>query len=203
MESLYTNKSDNATPHDDIGYNGPFTSRGYYHVVYFVQHVLLEHFKKPRILVVGYGAGYELVYLIKGDVEVVGLELDIPNVDIIKNKTIVASAESIPFFDKSFDWVFCCETLEHIPMNICKKILREFKRVANNYYLTVATRGDNPWNTHINIRNGEEWIKTLRDMEFEIIHASLAPSYWVKYKQNLIFFDYQDGVFIYGGCKNI
>ena len=200
MESLYTNKSDNATPRDDIGYNGPFTSRGYYHVVYFVQHVLLKHLKKPRILVVGYGAGYELVYLIKGGVEAVGLELDVPGVDIIRKNTVVASTDAIPLFDKSFDWVFCCETLEHIPMDTCEKILQEFKRVSKNYYLTIATRGDSPWNTHINIRNGEDWIKTFRDMKFEVFHASLAPSYCIKYKSSMIFLDYQDGVLIYGNC---
>lgn len=184
----------------DLSYIGPHLSRGFYHAVHFAQNVLLKTFKKPRILVVGYGPGYELVYLIKGGIEAIGLELNIPNLDIIKSNTVVASAEFVPFFDKSFDFVFCCETFEHIPLDTCGEILKEFKRISNNYYLTIATRGDPPWNTHINIRNGEDWIKDLRNMGFGVRHAAIAPFCQVKYSDCILTMDYPDGVVIYGNC---
>ena len=69
----------------------------------------------------------------------------------------------MPFKDNEFTLVFCCETLEHIPMDICEKILEESKRVAGLYYFTIATRGDEPWNSHINIHQGEWWIGKFRE----------------------------------------
>jgi hypothetical protein len=186
-----------------LGYGGPITSRGFHNCVMFAQEILVE-FKTPRVLIVGFLAGYDLVYLLKCNVEAYGLELKIPNVKIIKENSVRASATHMPFKDKQFDWVLCSEVFEHLPMKMCKQILKEFKRVSNNYYLTIATRGDPPYNTHINIHDGEWWIKAIRDSGFGITHAELAQNFrWrVQVESGLIFYisKYKDGVMLYGSC---
>lgn len=78
----------------------------------------------------------------------------------------IGDIEVLPFFDKSFDYVICCETLEHVPNPI--RVLNELARVCRErIHLTI------PWvpRTRITGRpNGwpqvESHIFEFSEMEF-------------------------------------
>jgi len=53
-----------------------------------------------------------------------------------------ADARSLPFPDDSFDVVQCLETLEHIPPEDHRRVLRELRRVARKLvYVSASGRG--------------------------------------------------------------
>lgn len=183
--------------YNDLSYGGPVVSRGLRHAVALEQNVLGK-FKNPKVLVLGAGNGYEVAYLSKYDC--VSLEHYIPDVKVVQERSVKGSADAMPFKDKTFDVTFCCETLEHIPQEICEKILSEVKRVSSLYYFTIATRGDPPFNTHINIKNGEDWIKTFREVFDGVLHAQVNPNLNIRIGDRLSRLIYPDGVLIYGNC---
>jgi len=183
----------------DLSYGGPWVSRGIIHATYVSQN-MLRKVKDPKVLVIGAGNGYDMLALMQAGYDVHGIDLYVPDVPCLKEHITKGDASDMPFEDNQFTLVLCCETLEHIPMDICDKIIDECKRVAQAFYFTIATRGDGPYNTHINIRNGEDWIKSFRDKGFKIHHAALASEVMIKVDNVMQGLKYLDGVTIYGEC---
>lgn len=183
----------------DLSYGGPIVSRGIINATFMAQ-TMLRKVKNPKVLVIGAGNGYEMISLVKQGFDVVGIDLYVPDVPMVKQRTVKGDASQMPFEDKHFTIALCCETLEHIPMKVCDRIIDECKRVSQAFYFTVATRGDEPYNTHINIRNGEDWIKTFRDKGFKIHHAELAAEVGIKIGNGYQVSKYFDGVTVYGEC---
>lgn len=86
----------------------------------------------PRVLDVGGATGNNL--LIKfGINHVVTLDID-PGADI------TASADNIPLEDNSYDIVTCIDTVEHIPKDVRKQVVREIVRVASKAVFLVAPK---------------------------------------------------------------
>lgn len=184
----------------NLEYGGPAPSRGLA-VANYLSNRKLNKFKETgKILVLGSGPGYELVYLKKQGFNVVGAELYIPDNPIVKKHSVQCSIDNLPFKDKEFLLTLCCETLEHIPMEVCEDIIEETKRVSKAFCFTIATRDDGHFNTHININEGEVWIKKFRDHGLKIQHAQIAPGYIVKRGNTMALVAYDDGVLIYGEC---
>ncbi|MCL2658452.1 MAG: class I SAM-dependent methyltransferase [Betaproteobacteria bacterium] len=66
---------------------------------------------------------------------VVALDLNKPQIDHPKIQCIQASAEKMDFPDGEFDFVFCAEVLEHIPMPVLQRVCTEVERVASDHIL--------------------------------------------------------------------
>jgi ubiquinone/menaquinone biosynthesis C-methylase UbiE len=68
-----------------------------------------------------------------------GLEITEDKVDFIKRrfnlKATQGSAHKLPFEDQSFDMLYCCEVLEHLPFGIYEKALQELQRVSKKYII--------------------------------------------------------------------
>jgi SAM-dependent methyltransferase len=91
-----------------------------------------------------------------------------------------ADLESLPFRSKSFDYVICCETLEHLQNPI--RGLQELERICRRkLFLTIPwlplsttrineRRGDNPDNWHVFEFCHEDFKKIVSYTNFKIAH---------------------------------
>lgn len=63
--------------------------------------------------------------------------LDLTPLDIShpKVRCVQGNAAKMPFSDRSFDFVFCAEVLEHIPATLLPSVCREIERVAGQRIL--------------------------------------------------------------------
>jgi hypothetical protein len=62
--------------------------------------------------------------------KVVALDLTKPNIAHPRIECIEGNAAKMPFSDRSFDFVFCAEVLEHVPTANLSNVCREIERVA-------------------------------------------------------------------------
>jgi ubiquinone/menaquinone biosynthesis C-methylase UbiE len=107
----------------------------------------------------------------------------------------------MPFKDKEFDLVFCGETLEHIPEDVCLEILKEVQRVSGSFYFTIATHDDAPYNMHINVHPAWWWQRVFGELGFRVIHAQDHPIVPIVYGNGGIMkLRFPDGVTMYGYC---
>lgn len=183
----------------NFAYGSPWVSRGLASAILIDQTAGFGG-DKQSILTIGAGNGYELVYFLKRGYDATGIDLYVPDVKMVKEHTVVASADDMPFEDNQFDMVMCCEVFEHIPEDICMEILKECRRVAKNFYFTIATTSDEPFNTHINIHEGEWWIKEFRESGMKIVHAAINARCPTIHNRKLFLVIYASGVTIYGEC---
>ena len=157
---------------------------------------------KCKILVVGSGNGYELVWLSKAGHDVTGLELYTPDVSYVKKRTVIGSATDMPFEDGEFGLVYCTEMFEHVTEKDTDLILREMQRVAEKYYITIATKYDPPYNTHINVQRGWWWLRKFGEMHFRVVNFQYCPRVFLHLGVALGFGVYNDGVTLYGYCQD-
>jgi len=95
------------------------------------------------VLVVGYGQGHEAAYIRASlQVTVVGIDIRPPQgIPAGGFRPIVADAQSLPFQDESFEYVFSHHVIEHIPNR--QIALSEMKRVlrhGGHLYIGVPNR---------------------------------------------------------------
>jgi hypothetical protein len=67
--------------------------------------------------------------------KVVALDLERPEISHSKIQCVKGNATALPFRDGHFDFVFCAEVLEHIPMPGLGQACREIERVASRHIL--------------------------------------------------------------------
>jgi len=87
------------------------------------------------ILDAGCGDGRITNRLIPQYSKVVGLESSREALRNVKTEKLLGSVDSLPFPDKSFDLVLCCEVLEHLPFEVYPRARSELQRVADKYIL--------------------------------------------------------------------
>jgi len=82
---------------------------------------------------------------------ILGEKYDITAVDrsekalkYVKTNTVNASSNSIPLADNLFDMVFSSELLEHLPDDILKGTISEFKRLSKKYIFITVPNNENP-----------------------------------------------------------
>jgi len=106
---------------------------------------LLKFLKLARgekFLDLGCGVGYFTELLSVKDAQVFGIDIDAKAIQYAKqntsvNKFFIASAESIPFKENSFDKLLCSEVLEHIDND--EQVVSEIYRVCKNGAIVVIT----------------------------------------------------------------
>ena len=78
-----------------------------------------------NVLEIGVGPGVMASYLEYKGIDIITIDLETE-----LSPTISASVVSLPFKDKTFDTVVCCQVLEHLPFEQFDKSLAEIKRVT-------------------------------------------------------------------------
>jgi SAM-dependent methyltransferase len=61
---------------------------------------------------------------------VTGADISQEALQYVEGKRVLASLDQLPFPDRSFDLVVCAQVLEHLPMEVYVKALREMERLA-------------------------------------------------------------------------
>jgi len=95
------------------------------------------------ILEVGCGNGAITNRLSLRDCYVCGLDINQQALECVNVDKIVGNVGILPFKDKSFDLILCCEVLEHLPFQVYPEALKEIERVAKEYIvISVPFRQD-------------------------------------------------------------
>jgi len=94
--------------------------------------------------------------------DVIGLDLNLENLKISKGKcndVLRGSICYLRFKQRVFDYVLCCEVIEHIPKSEAEKALEELERVSNLLLITTPNRN--------------KWFQTLA----QLIYGSENPKH--------------------------
>ena len=162
--------------YNTLDYGAPYVSRG----LRFARFVSASFTNRGKVLCVGCGNGYEIIEYLNLGWEAYGTELHtITDVPILENRIIIARVPDLPFKDKEFDLLTCTEVIEHIPEEETEDFLRECYRVSENCFFSIATRGDHPFNTHINIHHPTWWLNKIEEIfgPDELAHFQYKPIY--------------------------
>lgn len=60
----------------------------------------------------------------------------------LKRRIVLGEAQNLPFANNSFDLVFTCGVLIHIPPKQLSKVLDEIRRVSRKYILAIEYKGN-------------------------------------------------------------
>ena len=187
--------------YNDFTYGCPGINKGLRHALSVTQGMAIPIAGRLKILVVGSGNGYELIHFLNAGHDAVGLELYVPDVEMVKDHSVKGDAGRMPFVDDQFDLVFATEMFEHVQLKSIDSILNEIKRVGRFFYVTVATIDDPPYHEHVTIKSGSWWINRFENSGLTVLMAQIAPRVILDFGQSLLqSFQYKDGVLIYGRC---
>ncbi len=128
-----------------------------------------EHYKLPdnaAILDIGCGKGF-MVYDFKElmpDATIAGIDISdyavFNAITSVKSYLKIASAEKLPYPDKSFDLVVSINSIHNLPLGRLKAALQEIQRVCRaNSYITVDA-----WRNEKERENLYKWVLTAETM---------------------------------------
>ena len=165
-----------------IDYGSPYACKSL-RFIHYCKRFLLPG---SKVLCVGCGNGYEVVSLRKQGYEAYGVDLVPPGIEYLKGKLVNAAVPDLPFKDKEFYLVVCCETLEHIPEEETDAFINECRRVGERCFFSVAT-SDDPFHTHINLHEPTWWLDKLSNLKFYVNEFRFRPSVEMILTDHVIF----------------
>lgn len=157
---------------------------------------------KGKILCVGCGVGYEVVELLNNGFDAYGTEVRELDIPVLKDRIIKTTLPDKKIKDKEYDLLICCEVVEHLPPELTYDFLKDCKRISKKSLITIATVHDAPFNTHINIRSADEWIRIFEELGFNIENFQYKPNIFMIYKGGVSALHYGDGVSILSDHKD-
>ena len=95
------------------------------------------------LLEVGCGDGRIINQLIEKYKTIYGIDISKNALKYVKTPKKQGNIENLPFLDNSFDIVMCCEVLEHLPLSVYSKALKELERVSKKYILISVPNNEN------------------------------------------------------------
>lgn len=95
------------------------------------------------VLDLGCGDGTVSNSLVASGLDVTGTDISSKALQYFKGKGIIAILGQLPFSNHSFDLLICAEVLEHIPVGVYERTLKEIERIARQYI--IITTPDNEY----------------------------------------------------------
>lgn len=95
------------------------------------------------ILDVGCGNGV-ITNMLGQKYDVTAIDRSEQALKFVETKKIKASSNNIPLENESFDMVFSSELLEHLPNDILKGTISEFRRLSKKYIFITVPNDENP-----------------------------------------------------------
>lgn len=92
---------------------------------------------------IGCGNGL-ITNMIGQNYKVTAIDRSASALSYVETEKIQASADGIPFADKSFDLVFSSEMLEHLEDDMLKGTISEMKRLSKKYIFITVPNEENP-----------------------------------------------------------
>lgn len=119
-------------------YKGPFSTGGGARKADYLSYPS----RLLSIIDIGCGDGRITNRLLPQYKHVVGLEQSSRALRYVRTEKILGSVEHLPFSDRSFDLVLCCEVLEHLPFKVYPRALEEIQRVAQKYIVVTVPNNE-------------------------------------------------------------
>lgn len=94
------------------------------------------------VLDLGCGDGTVSNQLVAKGLDVTGVDISRKALQYSEGKSIIASLDQLPFLDYPFDLVICAEVLEHLPLKIYERVLKEIERVAKEYIIITTPNAE-------------------------------------------------------------
>jgi SAM-dependent methyltransferase len=150
---------------------------------------IMEVFKPRRVLEIGCAAGPIVRRLNEMGCEAHGIDVsEWAVLNRFHPNVIRASADELPYETASFDLVFSCHTLEHLPDAIADGALAEIRRVAGKHQFhmmpiigippydgpleaTLANLRSDP--THNLLRDRGWWLENLERQDWRLVPANI------------------------------
>ena len=159
--------------YEDIDYGPILTARGLSYAILLSQSI--DNDKK--IVCIGSGNAYEAVWLKINGYDVTTLDYIAPDIEFLKGHQVVGECQRMPFKDDEFDYVMCCEMLEHIYPKDIPVCLKELYRIGKNYIFSIADMKDPyKYDSHVCVKPFEWWFKKLTEIGFNIWNAQHRPT---------------------------
>jgi len=108
-----------------------------------LKQLLAETRPCGKILDVGAGPGF-----LERQIQAIATDIDIDNLRKAKGTKILCSGDALPFKSRSFDWVFCVDTVHLL------KDIKDLERVGKNVVLTAFCNENN-------YQEKMDWLKSL------------------------------------------
>ena len=154
-----------------------------------MSNAIMEVFKPLRVLEIGCAAGPIVKWLNEMGCDAHGI--DVSNWAVANRfhpNVILASADDLPYETGSFDLVFSCHSLEHLPESIAEGALAEISRVAGKHQFhmmpiigippydgplepTLANLRRDP--THHLLRDRHWWLRNLERQDWHVVPANI------------------------------
>jgi SAM-dependent methyltransferase len=101
--------------------------------------LIAKVFKPERVLEVGCATGIILRNLRALGIEAIGIDISeyATKNAVCKDSVLQATAADLPFADNSFDLVFGCHCIEHVPPSLLEKAIAEQARVSSRWVFHV------------------------------------------------------------------
>lgn len=146
-----------------------------------------------KVLDLGCGDGQVSNHLISKGIKTVGVDISSTALPFFQGEKAIASADNLPFEEKSFDLVLSSEVLEHLPAHIYEASLKEIERVAKKYIL-ISTPHDeylpvgyskcencqHVFHANLHIRSFNQEIHTTLFAKFKAIKSEKV-GFWQHY----------------------
>lgn len=159
---------------DEIAYGSPFVSKGLRYSCWANEYIP----DVKSVLCVGCGNGYDVVYWLQNGKDAYGTELHDIKCDYLKGRIIKATAPGLPFSDKQFDLLMCCEVIEHIEPETSKDFILDCCRVSKKCLFSIATTMDS-YKTHINLKTAPQWLHIFGELKLNLKNFQLNPAFFL------------------------
>jgi ubiquinone/menaquinone biosynthesis C-methylase UbiE len=109
--------------------------------------LIKDVFTPSRVLDVGCGPGFLMLFLAELGVDVHGVDFAQASLDLapesIRDRIAIAPTDALPYEDASFDLVICREVMEHLTVLQVRRTVAEICRVSSRYaYVTTRFHPD-------------------------------------------------------------
>lgn len=153
----------------------PYTLEKIYPRMLNIAQYFNAKYSPKRILDAGCAKGF----LVKAflDINVNAYGLDVSTYALvkapleIKDRLVLGSAEKLPFSNKSFDFVFAIDLVEHLakPENFILEINRILVEKGKACIFTIGRKNPNASkdSTHINVHSAKYWYKLFKKCGFK------------------------------------
>lgn len=177
------------------------TPMHFQHAIYYAFLSVYSHASPlasgKRVLDAGCGVGFGTHYLaVNGACEVVGVDIAPEAIEYAvghyQNENLryaLADCVALPFWDDTFDLVFCSNVIEHVEdyMKLIDEVLRVLVAGGVFFLATppVATHGESPHPHHVTNLTPWEWETTLKSCLSSVEFFKLHTRYKNWFKESL------------------
>lgn len=125
-----------------------------------------------------------------------GLHVETLDIDPELNPDHIASADDMPFEDKSYDVVCAFQMLEHVPYDLSLKIFSEMSRVARKRVIISLPDAHTIWSYSVYVpKIGQLRMQVARPLTRKKRHEFDGEHYWeinkLGYSSNKVYHDLQ------------